>query len=646
MPEKKHLLRQVFLFLFFAGVYLYLGWPGLQGGFILDDFPNLSELSRVKDWSDRLAYSFSGLSSSVGRPFAHFTFALQSDSWPSDPFSFKLVNLCIHLINALLVLVVSHFISGLAGIHRRALFSGICTVIWLFLPIHTTTIFYVVQRMNLLAVTFTLIGILGFLYGTQLAMQDQRKRGIWIASLAMAIGYALGVLSKENAISLGLFVVVLYLLLVRGALKSNRRFWDIWTLIFALAPIVTLVVYLALDSRYLSGYRLRNFSPEERVMTEWRILWDYVFKVLIPTPESINLFNDNVSVSRSLSEPLTTLFSLIAWCSAFLMGWLWRRSAPYLLFALLWFWGGHLLESTIIGLELYFEHRNYLPSLGLVLAAVWCLFDLSERLVSRFRVRAVLLQACFLGFFAAYIAWLMMVFSVEADSWKDDTSFAMAAVRDRPDSLRANQTAVSDLVRRGDYRGATLFLHEIDLGWPTLPSTYIWLIYLNCLDRNVVLPDALLLEDRLSSGRYDRGAEQAFNEIYQVKSKGACEGMSWEQYRQWLSLLMKNPNFPRHGNRRNLLRLTIFSYMAEGKFDEGIRELDAYPKQKADIDTLKLKAELLYLAGRHADALELILYVEERFMSQQNIWVQHQKYFSNLERKVRAGLVKAMRGND
>jgi tetratricopeptide (TPR) repeat protein len=47
-----------------------------------------------------------------------------------------------------------------------------------------------------------------------------------------------------------------------------------------------------------------------------------------------------------------------------------RRSQPLIALGILWFFTGHLIESTIIPLELVHEHRNYLASLGPLIVIV------------------------------------------------------------------------------------------------------------------------------------------------------------------------------------------------------------------------------------------------------------------------------------
>src|SRR5690606_38727533 len=88
-------------------------WPGLRGGFVFDDYPNIvdNRLLHV-DWNDGwrewLAAAFSSPASALQRPLASLTFAVNHALTGLDPYWMKLANLGIHLLNAWLVLLLCH----------------------------------------------------------------------------------------------------------------------------------------------------------------------------------------------------------------------------------------------------------------------------------------------------------------------------------------------------------------------------------------------------------------------------------------------------------------------------------------------------------------------------------------------------------
>ncbi len=85
-------------------------WPGLQGGFFFDDASNIVEnpALRLFDGSfySLIDASVNGVASPLGRPLSMASFALNLYFGGLDPFSFKLVNLLIHLVNGVLVFLV------------------------------------------------------------------------------------------------------------------------------------------------------------------------------------------------------------------------------------------------------------------------------------------------------------------------------------------------------------------------------------------------------------------------------------------------------------------------------------------------------------------------------------------------------------
>jgi len=134
------------------------------------------------------------------------------------------------------------------------------------------------------------------------------------------------------------------------------------------AVLLALLVlqYDALAGRFIG----RTFTLDERLLSESRIVWDYVRQLLWPDVSRMGLYHDDYVVSRSLLEPLTTCYAVIGWgllllVAACLLRWVWGR---YLVFGLAWFLVGHSVESTVLPLELYFEHRNYFPAMGLLLS--------------------------------------------------------------------------------------------------------------------------------------------------------------------------------------------------------------------------------------------------------------------------------------
>ena len=135
-----------------------------------------------------------------------------------------------------------------------------------------------------------------------------------------------------------------------------------------------------------------------------------------------------------------TLIAALFW-PALLASAIWlRRTAPYLLFGAVFFLVGHLLESTFVGLELYFAHRNYVPAFGLYFALVYAAAMVPSSLSSAWWLRVSVVYA-FL--FAA------VLFQVTS-GWGQPRISAERWVIENPDSERAAQFLANQYLQEGN----------------------------------------------------------------------------------------------------------------------------------------------------------------------------------------------------
>ncbi len=144
------------------------------------------------------------------------------------------------------------------------------------------------------------------------------------------------------------------------------------------------------------AYTGRAFDMEERLLTQARVVTLYVGQILLPRPGAMPFFYDGLPYSTGWLQPPTTLWSALFLLGLFGLGLGLLRRRPLAAFGILFFFAGHLLESTLLPLELAFEHRNYLPSLGLILATA-DLIGSATGALARFRpmIAALALLALF-----------------------------------------------------------------------------------------------------------------------------------------------------------------------------------------------------------------------------------------------------------
>src|SRR5690606_16999610 len=86
----------------------------------------------------------------------------------------------------------------------------------------------------------------------------------------------------------------------------------------------------------LTSYASRDYDMWERVMTQGRVLWEYLGHILLPRPSSSALYNDGLVVSTSRLEPVATLPALLLAVGVTCAAVWWRKRAPLPAFAVLW----------------------------------------------------------------------------------------------------------------------------------------------------------------------------------------------------------------------------------------------------------------------------------------------------------------------
>jgi hypothetical protein len=197
-----------------------------------------------------------------------------------------------------------------------------------------------------------------------------------------------------------------------------------------LLPGLVALAYMAIHPEFvMSAYRLRDFTLGERLLTESRVLWLYLGMIAYPRSSTMGLFHDDLPISHGLLDPATTLLSILG-LLALLGTALWaRRRAPLLSFGLLFFLAGHVLESTILPLELAFEHRNYLPAYGIILIGMHALLP-GPRSASHGRLRQ--------GAALAIMLLLGSVTAIRAHHWGNLDLLAYTEAAHHPQSPRAN----------------------------------------------------------------------------------------------------------------------------------------------------------------------------------------------------------------
>lgn len=406
--------------------YAALTWPALSGPFVFDDYSNLQNLQLLEGASsDYLGHYLAAFIGSPGRPISALSFLINDNAWPSGPFSFKYTNLMIHLLNGVLLFgLLRQLAKACPALPQSPYWPLLAMAAWLFHPLQLSAQMLVVQRMTLLSATFCFIGLWGYI---ALLQRARSVSGDFAALCALGACTILAFLSKENGALLPLFAWVLNATLlhrlIEGKSQASRRFIRAACILPSLA-VFAAMAYMATRP---DAFASREFGMAERVMTQMHVLGDYLRHILMPRLSGSGIYFDDYPVTRSWTQPISTLLLAMGFMAATVFAIAMRKRFPVLGFAILWFFAGHVMESSILDLELFFEHRNYLPLLGPVLAlSAWAF-----RQVTRWRLAIAL-----------FSLWLMLLGSItalQAPVWGNAELMTAIWFKERPLSLRAAQ---------------------------------------------------------------------------------------------------------------------------------------------------------------------------------------------------------------
>lgn len=407
--------------------------PGLSGGFLFDDFPNIVTNPRIQmqsvDWDSiwRAAQAYApGL---YGRPLATIGFAFDFAMGGKDPWGYKVHSLLVHLVNALLVLALVKRLLALAAPRTPwpAWAALAITLLWAIHPIQVSSVLYIVQRMETLAATFVLLGLLAYLRG-RLAQREGRPGWHWIIGSGALAG--IGMLSKETAALFPLYTLALELTLLGFASGHERTARQLkWAYGVGLAAGLLAFALVVMPAYLAPGaYASRDFTLEERLLTQLRVLPMYLGQILLPLPSQLLFYYDNYRISHGWLDPATTLAGGIFLAALLGLAWRLRRTDPLFALGVGWFFAAHFLSSNVIRLELVFEHRNYFALLGVLLALA--------ALVRRIPVRAgssagaLAIGCVVLGF--------GLLTTIRSATWGDPLLLASDLVAKNPGSPRAS----------------------------------------------------------------------------------------------------------------------------------------------------------------------------------------------------------------
>lgn len=522
------------VFLILACVVVYL--PGLAGPFVFDDFGSiapLGDLGGVTDWTTFKAFVFGGHAGPTGRPIALLSFLIDANNWPVDPWPFKRTNLVIHITTGVLLGALIHKILHVLNFDKQDAqwIALVSTAIWLLHPFLVSTTLYAVQRMAQLSTLFIFMGLTGHLYGRSL-MTRNKLRAYWIMSLSAVFFTFFAMFSKENGILLPVLIGVMEITLFSSQRQRTVALNRYWAAIFIIAPSLVIFFYLGekvFRPNFFDVILPRDFSIYERVLTQPRVLFDYLQNWFVPKLYTTGVFQDHFVKSTGLFSPLTTVSSALFHTTVISISLVYRRKWPLFALAALFFYASHLLESSVINLELYFEHRNYLAAAFLFLPLV----ALLQRKGS---------QQLFLAVVVVGLLVLAGFTRYSATIWADYPSMVEAAARKAPTSARAQGQYSTNLFNAGRYDES---LEVIDRAIQEIPNSATLL-----LTRITILCELGTLSDGeinhvtsvISEKPFDPRSMKLYTTLASLVVNGQCPRVTLDVFQAMFLKMLQGPD--------------------------------------------------------------------------------------------------------
>ena len=551
----------------------------LSASWHFDDYPNVSNNPRLKITDlkpSTLVKTFYAGPLNKQKPYRALPYLTLALNWyfhRNDTVGYHVVNILIHLLTALVLSATILNLFRTPNLKNRypedQYFIALLTAaLWALNPVQTQAVTYIVQRMASMAALFYLLAIYSYL-NARLSHTHPKRVIFYVLSFISFIG---AIFSKENAALLPVSLLLVEAVFFQDLGRRKTR--TMFILIAAGGFVTALVIGGLLAANplgFLNGYPTRLYTPAQRLLTEPRIIMYYLSQLFYPVPTRLSIVHD-VVVSTSFLKPWTTLPGIISIVLLLIMGFKQALKRPILSFAILFFFLNHLVESTVIGLELVFEHRNYLPSLFLFLPVATGL----KWILGHYHTRSPAMVVALQSFIVLLLVGLGSGTYIRNMAWATEKTLWEDAISKAPNNSRPlHQLAYHYYEKTGQYDMALKLYHKA----------------LKLSDENV--HQRALRLNNIASIHFTR-KEYALAEFY------------------WKEAIQSYPKFYRGYYRLSLTLIRL------GRWEEAGRTLDRIPHRiTQNAEYSNLKGIVLLKDNKPAKAIP---YFNKGLQSKQNAW--------------------------
>ena len=286
---------------------------------------------------------------------------------------YHVINIAIHIVNAIVLFFLIYTTLTISENREKynhiLLLSYTIALLWLAHPLATQSVTYIVQRMNALAVMFYLLAMLCYIRVRIHQQSEMPNKSTIVRGYALCLVFGLLAMgSKEIAATLPIMILLYEFYFFRD-LRVQVSHKNILIFLTFICAFIGISFYFtgANPLDFISNScATRDFTVYQRLLTQFRVIIHYISLIVYPHPGRL-IFDYSYPLSYSFFQPITTIFSFLGIIGMLAMAMLLARKERLLSFCILCFFLTLAIESSVICLEIIFEHRTYMPSIFLLI---------------------------------------------------------------------------------------------------------------------------------------------------------------------------------------------------------------------------------------------------------------------------------------
>jgi len=351
--------------------------------FYLDDFSSIQENPIIYNWQGTF---FEIWNTYKLRVVGYLSFALNYQVHQFQVAGYHLINILIHLLTGLALFALMRGLittPALKNNQTKTWLPLIVALIFILNPLQIQAVTYIVQRLASLAALFYIAAMASYIQ----ARLNPKLITKLIWTLTCITFATLAFFTKQNTVTLPIAILLLELIFFPGhirriiltliiALTTSFIIWYIIATTFNLDPF-------SLKSLELLSRETTNISRYAYFATQTKVLWTYISLFFWPITSHIDYaypISQGFFIGTEHYNWLARImhsqefWALIAHISLLIIAAYNLRKRPLIAFGIFFYYLAHGIESSFIPIkDIIFEHRTYLPNLGLAILTAYFL---------------------------------------------------------------------------------------------------------------------------------------------------------------------------------------------------------------------------------------------------------------------------------